>query len=445
MSDSDRMGSRYWKLWSASAVANLGDGIFSVAVALLAVRLTRSPLLISGVALAARLPWLVLALPAGAWADRWDRRHTMIRMNAVRVTVLGALALATATDVATIGLLYVVALGLGCAEVLFDTASQTIMPAVVGSKDDLSKANGRLYAVELVTNQFVGPPLGGALVAASAALAIGTGAGLYGVAVLALLLLPGTYRTPREGPPVSLRADISEGVRYLFGHRILRTLGVLLGVQNLLFTAQGAIFVLFAVSDEGLGLSDVGVGLLLTCSAVGGILGSVVAAPVERWLGRTRVLALALVLGGVSLALPGLVPHPVVAAGVGALTGIAAVMWNVITVSLRQRIIPDQLLGRVNAGYRLLGWGTMPIGAALGGIVGEVIGLRPVFVLAGIGVLALLVPLLAVITDDALRSAEGDDLGPGGAVAEGEDGDAAELGEGRAAGVDPQQPADLLD
>jgi MFS family permease len=401
------VGRRYWKLWTSSAVANLGDGIFQVAVALLAVRLTRSPLLISGVALAARLPWLFLALPAGAWADRWDRRRTMIRMNVVRVVLLGGLAAATAADVSTIALVYVVALGLGCAEVLFDTSSQTLMPAVVEDREDLSKANGRLYAAETVTNQFVGPPVGGFLVAASAALAIGVGAGLYAVAALALVLLPGTYRTRREGPPVSLRADIGEGLRYLFNHRLLRTLGMLLGAQNLLISAQGAIFVLFLVSDaHGLGLSDVSVGVLFAFGAVGGVVGSLVAAPVERVLGRTRLLAVAVLVGGVSLGLPGVVPHVAVAAAAGAMGGVAAVMWNVVTVSLRQRIIPDHLLGRVNSGYRLLGWGTQPIGAALGGAVAEVAGLRGVFVLSGALVVALLVPLLVVISDDSIDAAE---------------------------------------
>src|SRR5688500_18749428 len=218
------LGPRYWKLWSASAVANLGDGIFQVAVALLAVRLTRSPLLISGVAVAARLPWLFLALPAGAWADRWDRRLTMLRMNVVRVVGLGGLAAAVAADLASIGLLYAVALVLGCAEVLFDTSAQTMMPAVVESKDDLSKANGRLFAAETVLNQFVGPPLGGLLVAASMAAAIGSSAVLYVVALVALALLTGSFRTARSGPVVSLRADIAEGLRYLARHRLLRTL-----------------------------------------------------------------------------------------------------------------------------------------------------------------------------------------------------------------------------
>jgi MFS family permease len=402
------VGGRYWKLWTSSAVANLGDGIFQVAVALLAVRLTRSPLLVSGVALAARLPWLVLALPAGAWADRWDRRRTMIRMNVARVALLAALAAATAADVATIALVYAVALGLGCAEVLFDTSSQTILPSVVESKDDLSRANGRLYAAETVTNQFVGPPLGGALVAVSAALAVAVGGALYAVAVVALLLLPGTYRTVPEGPPTSLRADIAEGLRYLAGHRVLRTLGVLLGVQNLLLSAEFAIFVLFAVDRRhgGLGLSDVGVGVLLTFGAVGGVLGSLVAARVEVALGRTRLLAASVAVTGLALALPGVVPHVVAAAVSGAAIGVASTMWNVVTVSLRQRIIPSHLLGRVNSGYRLLGWGTMPVGAALGGLVGDAFGLRSVFVVAGVGVLLTLVPLLVVITDEAIRAAE---------------------------------------
>ena len=439
------MGSRYWKLWTASAVANLGDGIFQVALALLAVGLTRSPLLISGVALAGRLPWLVLALPAGAWADRWDRRRTMVRMNLARVALLGALATAAAADVATIALVYAVALGLGCAEVLFDTASQTILPAVVEEADDLSRANGRLFAAEMVTNQFVGPPLGGALVAVSVALAVGTGAGLYALAVLALLLLPGSYRTVRDEPPGSLRADIAEGLRYLAGHRLLRTLGLLLGAQNLLLSAQFSILVLFAVSRDGLGLGEIGVGVLLTFGAVGGVVGSLGTASVERRLGRSRLLALAVAVTGVALAAPGVVPSPVVVAAAGAAIGLASTMWNVVTVSLRQRIIPPHLLGRVNSGYRLLGWGTMPVGAALGGVVGDALGLRAVFVVAGAGVLLALVPLLTVVTDEALASAERHDLGAGAAVAEGEHGDGALVGEGRAPRVDPQEAVDDLD
>ena len=399
------LGRRYWTLWTSSAFANLGDGIFQVAVALLAVKLTRSPALVAGVALAARLPWLFLALPAGALADRLDRKQTMVRANVARVALIGALAAAVAADAASIWMLYAVALALGTAEVLFDTSSQTMMPAVV-EKDDLSSANGRLFAVEMVTNQFIGPPIGGILVAASAVMAVASGAGLYALAAVALAMLPGSYRSVRTGPPTRLRTDIAEGLRYLMRHRLLRTLGLLLGAQNLLFTAQGALFVLYATSDRfGLGLSDQGVGILMAVSAFGGFVGSFAAGPVEKRLGRSTVLSLSLVLGAIVLVTPGLTRNVAVVAAASLLMG-AGVMWNVITVSLRQRIIPDHLLGRVNSAYRLLGWGSMPVGAALGGATAELIGVRPMFVLSGLLALVLIIPLRAVVTDAAIAEAE---------------------------------------
>lgn len=399
------LGRRYWTLWGSSAFANLGDGVFQVAVALIAVDLTRSPALVAGVALANKLPWLFLALPAGALADRLDRRVTMLWANAARVVLLGGLAFAAAADVATIGLLYAVSLGLGVAEVLFDTSSQTLMPAVV-DKADLSRANGRLFAAELVMNQFVGPPLGGYLMAVSAAAAVGASAGTYVVALLALLALRGTYRTARSGPPARLRTDIAEGVRYLMHHRLLRTLGLLLGAQNLLTSAGAAVFVLYATSDTyGLGLSDEGVGLLFTVMAIGGVAGSFVGAPLERRLGRSAVLALCLVCGGVAWLIPGVSRNVVLVALGFILTGTAS-MWNVVTVSLRQRVIPDELLGRVNSAYRLLGWGSLPIGAAVGGLVGELLGVREVFVLSAALLLALIVPLRRVVTDGAIAAAE---------------------------------------
>jgi MFS family permease len=231
---------------------------------------------------------------------------------------------------------------------------------------------------------------------------------LYALALVGLVLLPGAYRTVRHDPVASLRADIAEGMRYLFGHRLLRTLGLLLGAMNLVGSAQFAIFVLFSVTEapDGLGLGDRGVGLLLTAGAVGGVVGSFLAAPIERAIGRTRVLAVAVVMGAVALAAPGVVARVPVAAVAGALIGLTGVMWNVVTVSLRQRIIPDALLGRVNSGYRLLGWGTIPIGAAAGGVLAEAIGLRAVFVVAGALQLLLLVPLLVVVNDQVIAAEE---------------------------------------
>src|SRR4029450_11293307 len=153
-----KLGRNFHRALVASGFANLADGVFQVALPLLAVQLTRSPLLIAGVQVAARLPWL-LAPVAGALADRLDRRQTMVRVNLVRTVLLGGLALAVAADLATLVMLYAVALLLGIGETLFDTSAQSLLPAVV-DRDELTRANSRLFAVELVANTFIGPPLG---------------------------------------------------------------------------------------------------------------------------------------------------------------------------------------------------------------------------------------------------------------------------------------------
>ena len=404
MAGSGAFGPSYGRLLAASACSNLADGIFLVALPLLTVQLTTSPALVAGVALAQRLPWLVMALPAGALADRLDRRRTMVRVNLVRVAVIGGLAGAVAAGVAGLPLIYGAAAVLGVGETFFDTAAQSVMPAVVPA-DRLSHANGRLYAVELVANQFVGPPLGGALAAAGMALAFAGSAGAYLLSAGALALMAGSFRPARTGPVTRLRSDIAEGLRFLWGHRLLRTLGFMLGMSNLAFAAQGAVFVLFAVDPGPMGLSEGGYGLLFTALALGGLAGSGVAPVAERRLGRARVLTLSVVLGSAALAVPVITAGFVPVAASFALTGVTMVCWNVVTVSLRQRITPDHLLGRLNAGYRLLGWGTIPLGAALGGLVAEAAGLRVAFAVATVLNLVVLLGR-PIVTDRAMAQAE---------------------------------------
>ncbi len=405
------LGPNYHRLVSAAAASNLADGVFMVALPLLAVRLTHSPTLVAGVALAQRLPWLVVALPAGALADRLDRRRTMVRVNVVRTLVIGALAAAEAAGAASLPLVYAVALVLGVGETLFDTAAQSVMPAVVPA-GTLSRANGRLYAVELVANQFVGPPLGGALAAAGLALAFAGSAGAYLVAAGALAVMAGSFRPERVGGPTRLRADIAEGLRFLWSHRLLRTLGIMLGVSNMAFTTHTSIFVLFAVEPGPMGLTPSGFGLLFAVGAVGGVVGSWVAAPLERRLGPGRVLTLSIVAGAAGLTVPVVTAGFLPVAAAGALLGLTTVCWNVVTVSFRQRITPNHMLGRLNAGYRLLGWGTMPLGAALGGLVAEAAGVRTAFAVSAVLQLTVLLGR-AVVTDQAMAGAEAAAAGPG--------------------------------
>jgi MFS family permease len=393
--------------WSmvASGFANLADGVLWVALPLLAVQLTRSPLLIAGLTIVARIPWL-LAPVAGALADRLDRRRSMVQVNLVRTVLLGALALAVAFDVATLAMLYAVALLLGLAETLFDTSAQSLLPAVV-ARDDLTRANSRLYAVELVANAFVGPPLGGLLAAAGMALALGSTAAAYLVGAGCLALLVGSFRPAGAAPAGStrFRDDVVEGLRFVWRHPVLGPLAVMLGVSNMAFQAAFSVFVLYAVAPGPMGLSETGFGLLLTALGVGSLLGTWLAVPAERRLGRVRTLVVSVPLFAASLAVPAVTAHPVPVAASFVASGVGIVLWNVVTVSLRQRITPDRLLGRMNASYRLVGWGTMPLGALAGGVLAEALGLRLTFVVAAVATLAVLVGF-RVVTEAAIDRAE---------------------------------------
>ena len=410
------LGGRFWRLWGSSALSNLADGVLKIALPLAALRLTDSPTLVAGVTFAITLPWLVCALPAGALADRVDRRAAMLGANLVRCLSLTVLALVLASGAASIWALYAVALCVGVAETVYDTSAQSILPQVVRRRR-LSAANGRLHAAELTAQEFVGPPLGGLLVALGVVTAFAAPAGLWLAALGVLVTVRGRYRVERAAP-APLRADIAEGLRFLWGHRLLRTLAVMVGVSNFATSAVFAVLVLYAVGpDSALGLSEPGYGVLLTATAVGSLLGALGADRVERLLGRARSLWLTVPTFALLVGVPALSTNPYVVAAGFLVGGAGIAVWNVVTVSLRQRTTPDALLGRVNSAYRLLAWGTMPLGAAAGGILAQFLGVRAVFAVMALLVLTLLVPMAridrAALEDDG---SEHDDGRPGAPV-----------------------------
>ena len=364
-------------------MSTLGDGVRQVAMPLLAARLTRDPRLVSLVTIAGSAPWLAFSLVAGALVDRWDRRRVMWIADAFRTVVVGAFTAAVATGHASIALIAAVSFLLGTAETLFDNASQSILPSIVG-RDRLASANSRLYSGQIVGMQFVGPPVGGVLFAAAAFSPFAADGTSFLLASLLVLSIRGAYREVRDDAlgPRRLRSEISEGVRWLAHHRVLRTLAVMLGTWNFLSSATGAVAVLWAL--EVLGLDARGFGLLFFGFAAGSLLGSFAASAVTRRLGEGRALYLSLSLGVVSNLVAWWTRSPYVAGAALAVTGFAVLVWNVITVSLRQEIIPSHLLGRVNSVYRFLGWGSMPAGAAFGGLLAAAFGLRSPFLAAGI-------------------------------------------------------------
>lgn len=384
------------RLIAASAASNLADGVFSLALPLVALSLTRDPAAFASVTVVGRLPWLLFALPAGALADRLDRRRTMIRVNVGRTLVIGLLAAVVLAHSEGLWMLYVVAFVLGVGETLFDTAAQSILPTMVPAAD-LDRANGRLYAVELTANQFLGPPLGAILAGVTLAGAVAFSSLLYLVAGVALVGLTGSFRAVRHGPATTVVHDVREGIGYLARHRLLRVFAVCVGISNLASMATIAILPLYLIGPGPGGFSEAGYGLLLTTVAIGSVLGTLAVERLRRSLGVRRTLVLATLSFPLFSLIPALTTSgPVLALGFVVAGGIS-VSWNIITVSIRQRIVPDHLLGRVNAGYRLVAWGTMPVGAALGGLTADAFGLVPALAVSA-AISALCFPLVLVGT-----------------------------------------------
>ena len=401
------LGADYWRLWTSSGLSNLADGILKVGLPLVALTYTRSPALIAGLPLAFSVPWLLFALPAGALSDRLDRRRAMVGANLVRGALLGTLALIAAVGGGSIWALYVVAICVGTAETVYDTSAQSIVPLLVG-REVLPKANGRLFGMEVAANQFVGPPLAGVLATAGAALSFITPAALWLIAVAALCLVRGSFRVQQDGPRSTMRAEIAEGLRFLRGQPLLSRFAVMVGAFNFASNAVFAVFVLYAVGPSSpMGLSKTGFGILLTTDAAGSLLGSFIAERVDRRLGRARTLVIAFAAGAALVGVGAVTANAYVIGAVFFIGGMGVVISNVVMVSLRQTITPDRLLGRVNSCYRLVAWGTMPVGAAVGGLLAQFIGLRAVFAVMGAIALGIVVATFSV-TDAQMDAAERD-------------------------------------
>jgi predicted MFS family arabinose efflux permease len=270
-------------------------------------------------------------------------------------------------------------------------------------REELGRANGWLVGAQTVMERFVGAPVAGVLVATSLAAAFLGPAGLYLLAALVLARLPGHYRPPAR-PPAKARRDIAEGLRFLSRHPTLRALAVLGGVLNLATTAYFSVFVLFAVGDQSpMGLPEEAYGLLWAGLAAGSVIGSISAGRLERSLGPRRTL-----LGTMRSSrccwptTPVLTSQVLPVATMLAAVGFLAAAANIVSVSSRQRIVPEALLGRVNSAYRLLGSGGQPLGAILGGLLAQTVGLLSLFAIVATAQLAVLLAVHAPITDAAL-------------------------------------------
>ncbi len=452
-STTTKLGSRYARLWTASVISNLGDGVGAIAYPWLASAVTRNAFLIALIAVAQRLPWLVFTLPAGVITDRTDRRKIMVGMDVARAALTLVVAVAVlagegslpapevlasgdldiATNLSVYMVLLVSALLLGFAEVLRDNAAQTILPSIV-SADQLERANGNLWGAEMVANSFVGPPIGSALLAIGFAVPFFVDGGSFAVAAALVFLIPGVFRAKGEAKTgkVDWRGEISEGFRWLWKHPVLKPMAISLGILNGLGMMVFATFVLFAQEnldlDTGLLTGVLGdfaerfnfetVGalifaLLMMGGAIGGVLGSVLGSRVAARIGQGPSLVVTIGAGALTSLVTGLAGRWWIVFLMTVIAVFTAVLWNIITVSFRQTIIPDQMLGRVNSVYRFFGWGMMPVGSAIGGllvaasesVVSRSVALRVPWIVTAIAYILLLAYAGPRLTSEKLGAA----------------------------------------
>ena len=366
------------RFMAATGFANLADGISVLAWVWVASTLTRDAGLIALVPVALRLPWAVFAIPAGIVADRVDRRRLVIAMDVVRalaflaaataLTFRGDVGAAPAQGVSSVPLfaaLCLCAMAVGIAEVFRDNAAQTLLPAIVPDAG-LERANARLWTLEALANQMIGPALGAFLLGVALALPFAVNALAYVMAAVLMTRLAGQFR-PAVVVRQSWSAALAEAWRYLRGQPLLILLAVVTGVWNLCFEA--ALFTMVLHAQENLGLSAQDYGFVLAAFAAGGAAAGLFGDRIALRLGAPLTMQVALLISAVLLLAVPLAPNGWLLAACFVGFEMAGITWNIVSVSLRQRLIPDDLRGRVNSLYRLLAWGMIPLGIALAGWV----------------------------------------------------------------------------
>lgn len=352
-----------------------------VAIPLLATSLTTDPILIAGLAAMYSAVRLLVVVPVGVYVDRFDRRTILWITNFSRASLLIIMAVVFAIGCGSVPLLYVVLAGVGILETAADNASLSILPSVVPASK-LDQANSRISAAQLLADEFVGPPLGGFLFALGVAVPVLAAGGLYAAAGFFFLALPRPgVVTGLASPRRSVFSEAVDGARWLHGHRLLSGLAVVGGLASVAYMMPFSVLVLFA--QQTLGLGPLGYGLILAVSALGGLVGSIITAPLRLRVGYGRTIVGSLCLGAASMFSLAFVRIPWLAAALLAAYILHSVVWAICVSSLRQRLVPEHLRGRVNASSKVFGLIGLTVGAALGGVLASSLSLSMPFLASG--------------------------------------------------------------
>lgn len=367
-----RLGPDFRWLLASSWTSNLGDGIALAAAPLLIASLTSSPVLVAAGAMMQFLPWLLFGLLAGAVADHHDRRRLVMLANGLRAVIVAVLVVFLVTGQATVWMVLATAFLYGTAEVFADSAGSTLLPMLV-KPADLGIGNARMQAGYLVANQLAGPPLGAFLFALGSFWPFV----LQVLCVaLAVLLISRIARTPVPQHPDDSRGSkghaIREGLRWLRHNAPVRTLVIIILVFNVTWAAPWGVLVLYAT--EYLGMGPVGYGALTTASAVGGIIAVFSFGWLEKHVSFATLMRVCLSLEVLMHLGFALTTSPAVAFALMFGFGLYAFVWSTISTTVRQRLVPMELQGRI-ASVNMVGvFGGLVIGQFIGGILAQLFG-----------------------------------------------------------------------
>ena len=376
------MGPAFNRMWAASIISNLSDGILIAAAPLLAISLTDSTVLISAIGAMVMLPWLLFAIPIGVMVDRVDRRFILAGANATRSAVVGLLALLIATHHVTIYWLLVASFIIGVCEVAADTTSQSLIPQILEEKN-FEKGNSRLQISETVIQGFVGAPISGFIYAIAIALPFFINSLGLAVAALLALSIPIKYlqdvrKDDVEKEKKKFVADMKFGIRYLYNEKVLRRLVVTTASIGVCYSMGTATMVLFIIKE--LELPKQLFGVILTIQSLGAISGAFMAPRLSKKFGRSTVMTFGITSSSAVLLINGFAPNIYFYVALATFGAFAVSQWNILLMATYQTVIPTELYGRIHGTRRTLVWGMMPLGSLLGGVLAHYSLRLPMFV-----------------------------------------------------------------
>jgi MFS family permease len=385
-----RLGRDFRWLLAGSVVTNTGDGIAIAAGPLLVASQTKDPFLVSLALLAEYLPHLVFGLFAGVVADRHDRRRIVASVNVFRALVLVGLTAMILTSVVNIAAVLITLFVLGTAETFADAASSTLIPSLV-EREDLGIANARQNGAILLLNQLAMPPIGAFLFAIGMAIPFGVNALGFALGAVLVSRIAGSTRPERSAEPSHLRREIADGIRWLVHHPPMRTLALTILLFNVTYGAAWSVLVLYA--GQRLGMDEVGFGLMTAAIAIGGIIGTVAYGSLERRFSLANLMRVGLLIETGTHLILALTTSSQVALATLVVFGAHAFVWGTTSTVVRQRAVPDALMGRVGSVYRIAIMGGIVIGTPIGGLLARQFGITAPFWFGFFGS-ALLVAIL---------------------------------------------------